>query len=513
MNLVTLIQSQTLATLLQALQPAGELAPGKTVEATLLSLDGDGVATAQVGEARIALVLAGPQARQSDLQPGATLVIKLDAPEEPGAPLRATLVETRPAAAQPPTPNPPTSNPPAAQPQAAPRDRYPATPAQAGAPPRQPPAEAPGTAVAASIQPGLAAVATRAAAPVVPAPTGTTTQPAAVAAPRAVAGPLLGQALARQDSLAPLFANLRSIAQGSVALVLPKPLLPLIEQVLAQAVPVERRALTPELLKDAVQRSGIFLETRQAAGTIPAPPQDLKAGLLALRAGLAPLVEKLTPDVPTEARAARQDAVRTEPGAPQLAEDQPAPLRTPPPRRDATLVPQPIAEPSLHAADGPLAVAETLLDQTEAALDRVTLSQYASLPPDAARADPSQGPRWLTEVPFAFQQGTAVVPLRIEQEPPRRGPAGVEPALWRLRFALDVEPMGPLQGVVTLQGRSVGVTLWAEREETSRMLRGATPGLEAALIQADFENGTIDVHTGQPRMVQPTAGQFLDRMS
>ena len=66
---------------------------------------------------------------------------------------------------------------------------------------------------------------------------------------------------------------------------------------------------------------------------------------------------------------------------------------------------------------------------------------------------------------------------------------------------------------VTLQGRSVGITLWAEREETSKLLRGASSGLEAALADAQFENGTIDIHTGQPRVAQPTAGQFLDRMS
>jgi hypothetical protein len=124
-----------------------------------------------------------------------------------------------------------------------------------------------------------------------------------------------------------------------------------------------------------------------------------------------------------------------------------------------------------------------------------------------------QSHRWLTELPLAFHNGAAMLPLQIEKEPPRRDTNGVAGPLWRVRFALDVEPMGPLQGVVTLQGRSVGITLWAEREETSRLLRGASPGLEAALIDAQFEHGTIDIHTGQPRVAQPTAGQFLDRMS
>ena len=86
------------------------------------------------------------------------------------------------------------------------------------------------------------------------------------ATPRALAGPLLGTALARQDSLAPLFANLRGLAEGSVSLVLPKPLLAAIDRVLAQAVPAERRPVTAQVLREAVQGSGLFLEARQANG-------------------------------------------------------------------------------------------------------------------------------------------------------------------------------------------------------------------------------------------------------
>ena len=124
-----------------------------------------------------------------------------------------------------------------------------------------------------------------------------------------------------------------------------------------------------------------------------------------------------------------------------------------------------------------------------------------------------QGQRWLTELPLAMQAGIAMMPLHVEKEPPRQGTQEVQAAIWRVRFALDVEPMGPLQGVVTLQGRQVGVSLWALREETSRLLRQAAPGLQAALLGASFEDGGVEVHLGQPRVLQPTAGQFLDRMS
>ena len=91
MNLAQLIQSQNLARLLQALDASGELTAGTTVRAHLLSLDPDGTATAAIGDAKITLVLAGPQAKQAALQPGATLLPHLEAPEQQGGDPRATL--------------------------------------------------------------------------------------------------------------------------------------------------------------------------------------------------------------------------------------------------------------------------------------------------------------------------------------------------------------------------------------------------------------------------------------
>ncbi len=87
MNIANLIQSQTLATLLQAMSPGASLAPGGIAEATLLSVDPDGRAIAQLGDFKLALVLAGPVAKQAVLQPGATLVLNFEAAETPGEPL------------------------------------------------------------------------------------------------------------------------------------------------------------------------------------------------------------------------------------------------------------------------------------------------------------------------------------------------------------------------------------------------------------------------------------------
>lgn len=534
MNLAQLVQSQNFATLLQALGVTGELTAGRTVQAKLLALEPDGTATAVIGDGKVALVLAGPQAKQAALQPGATLLLRLDPPEQPGGDLRATLVEVRPPAATPSSPPSPQAPAPATQ---APRPDIPAPagagpvarplPAAPGASPAAPPTPAaqPSTPAPPAVSnrpvPPLAAngsVTSPIAAPAAPAtPAGAAppSQPAiSAAAARALAGPLLGAVLQRQDSLAPLFANLRGLAQGSIALTLPKALLPAIDRVLAQSIPAEHQPVTAQRLKEAFQGSGLFMEARRAAGEAAPRQGDLKANLQALRETLLPIINSLSP--------------APKPGRPErtgfgLGPDQHAELatgssdqtaRAAPPRRDGPLLPQAAVEPTLSPGEKPLAIAETLLGQTEAALDRIKLSQYASLPLEHARQDGAQpAQRWLAEIPLAFQHGTAMLPMQVEREAPRRTVEGASPPLWRIRFALDVEPMGPLQGVVTLQGRDVGVTLWAEREETSHLLRGAAPGLETALLHADFASGAIDIHTGQPRVMQPTAGQFLDRLS
>lgn len=501
-NLAALLQSQNLATLLATLNNSSAFTAGKTVEAKLTSLESDGTATAIVNGIKVALVLAGPEAKQAALQPGASLILKLTAPAEPGAPLQATLVGTRPAPAVTDESALPTNT-----------GQQPAVLAS----PRQPAAAGAATLATAqmnSLRPAQAEVPTSQ--PAVPVPT-------IAPSPRAVAGPLLGAALGRQDSLAPLFANLGGLAQGSVALVLPKPLMTLVDQILAQRLPTAAsKPLTAEALKDAVARSGLFLEARQAAGETPTPQTDLKAGLLALRDMLKPAVEGAflsRPALPAEsgedAAPAPAPASRL-PGAAAYEQESAPPAATQsrlPPPRDGLLTPQPVQERSLSDAARPAAIAQTLFEQAEAGLDRIALAQYASLPQDGPRLDHQPQARWLTEIPLALPNGTAVMPLEIERDPPQPGSAQPDAPIWRVRFALDAEPLGALQGVVTLQGRALGVSFWAEREETSRLLRQATPDLETALLHSRFESADFEVFTGHPRQARAAAGQFLDRRS
>jgi hypothetical protein len=88
--------------------------------------------------------------------------------------------------------------------------------------------------------------------------------------------------------------------------------------------------------------------------------------------------------------------------------------------------------------------------------------------------------------------------------------------IWRARFSVDVEPMGPVHAQVTLVGNRAAVTLWAERPHSAAQLQDGRPLLVDALKQAELEPGGILCRAGAP-MVPPTsapaAGQFLDRAS
>ncbi|MBR0778420.1 flagellar hook-length control protein FliK [Bradyrhizobium diazoefficiens] len=107
------------------------------------------------------------------------------------------------------------------------------------------------------------------------------------------------EAVTRQGSQAPLFANLASVVTGSD---LPVGLKQAVLDVLAQQTPLDT-GLDGGDIKSAVQKSGLFLEASLAAGTIPSAGTmpDLKAALLVLRQTLATL--ETAPQAPAPAAA------------------------------------------------------------------------------------------------------------------------------------------------------------------------------------------------------------------
>ena len=367
-----------------------------------------------------------------------------------------------------------------------------------------------------------------------------------VAALTAVLTAAVQSSAARQNSLAPLLAD-----AGVAATVptLPEPVRQAAERLLALQPSLDE-TLSADSIKQALSRSGLFLEAHLSAAAeggadptaaghaavAPGPGDDLKAALIVLRGvlktwlatdagGVGNLATAATPSAtPGAANAA---ASRTPPLDPYLplpggadaagkAADPPAASAPPPPYRGAPTAAQPAAAPSITPDMTPHDIGKVLLGETDAALARQTLLQAASLPsqPGADLRLDQTGPRWNFEVPFMTPQGSAVAQFEIARDG-RNAPAeGLKP-VWRARFSLDVEPIGPVHAQIALIGARAAVTLWAERPDTSARLRDSAPALATALREAELEAGDVLVRVGAPpRPAEKVAsGRFLDRAS
>ena len=121
--------------------------------------------------------------------------------------------------------------------------------------------------------------------------------------------------------------------------------------------------------------------------------------------------------------------------------------------------------------------------------------------------------RWNFEIPLATPQGTAVAQFEIARDARSTAPDEAK-VVWRARFTLDMEPMGPVHALIALSGMRTAVTLWAERDASAARLRADAPALAEALALAELEPGDVQVRTGEPpRPRQAGAGKFLDRAS
>jgi hypothetical protein len=298
-------------------------------------------------------------------------------------------------------------------------------------------------------------------------------------------------AAARQGGLAPLLADLEQAADGDV---LPPPVAAAAARVLDLRLPLD--GLDAEALRQALARSGLFLEAGLAAAlpsaTADMAGTDLKAAMLVLRQLMKAWFDG-------------EPAPGFRPAVPASA--------PPPPYRGAPPSAQPAVPPFLSPHAPPGAIAQRLLADADAALARQTLLQVASLP-DAAAASlkaAQRGAQWAFEIPLATGQGSAIAQFEISRD--GQGAATDAPSVWRVRFSLNVEPMGPVHALIAVTGDRAAVTLWAEREASAARLRAGAGELAEALRGAALAPGDIQFRVGTPAAPPPAAGRFLDRAS
>lgn len=183
----------------------------------------------------------------------------------------------------------------------------------------------------------------------------------------------------------------------------------------------------------------------------------------------------------------------------------------PPPFRGAL----PVAQPPMQATIAGASLQEaatTMLAQTDAAIARHVMLQIASLP---ASQQPSHPPddhsvRLVFDIPLATPQGTTIVQVQVERDAPQRE---AQAPVLSVRFAVDIDPIGPVRARVAHIGGKTSVTMVAEKPASATALQQDIGSLRAALAQASLEPGDLHCLSHDQTRVTAPQGQFVNRAS
>jgi hypothetical protein len=275
----------------------------------------------------------------------------------------------------------------------------------------------------------------------------------------------------RQESAAPMLANLSWLAQGkNGASELPKAVMQAAAQ-LWQALPDADSLGDPKTLENAIRRSGTFLEANLAdtarGGTDPKLlGTDLKALMLSL------------------SRTLRDHGARPSAAHSDIAMNAPVPTSRGP---LSALNAAPATFSMLEAADQQL---NELSRQTDGAIARLTTTQITSTSPDPAMQS------MLVELPVRHEDRAAMLRLKVEHDSSRQRSGGGDS--WSVEAAMDLGQVGALHAKVTLSGHRIGVQLRAESPAMVDALSAHAGELEAILRESGLEIDRIVCLHGMP---------------
>lgn len=192
--------------------------------------------------------------------------------------------------------------------------------------------------------------------------------------------------------------------------------------------------------------------------------------------------------------------------------------KVPPPRKGALPIAQdPAVGERADTAEAAEQLARKTLERADGALQRILLEQWAVLDTsgEAAASVQRGGKEWTAELPLATRDGTSIVQMTVERDGKQGGQAGETAKVgWRVRFALDVEPIGPVHAQIGLSGEHLSVGLWIERREMAEKLAADIGSLTSALADGGSVLEAVHVTAGEPPATrgeaQSTSGHFID---
>ena len=362
--------------------------------------------------------------------------------------------------------------------------------------------------------------------------------------------------LPRQGPMTPLLSSLNQLATA------PRTALPgLIQQLirsLVRQMPTLEAAATPRGLKQAFQDSGVFLERHLLQPPAPgvshaALGADLKANLLRLlqllrdwpagehRGASAAGQKPGTGSTPDTTRTAASGPASAGVRAPitraaefSLAPRGPGNTGSPQPTpgagtsaagRSAAATPAAFAAPSAApplrgiapSAQAPARISldllnrsgllrTDLLQQTEAALARLQMTQLAAVPRDAERGLLE----WLLELPIRRGSELDLWSMRLSRDAPGEAQQGVTATpVWSVQLAFDLPGLGPMQAQVQITGHQVSTQFWVERAASLPLLRAHLHELRQAFLHIGLEVGALECRTGPMQPGTPASDQPL----
>ncbi|MCU7241055.1 flagellar hook-length control protein FliK [Pseudomonas peradeniyensis] len=265
------------------------------------------------------------------------------------------------------------------------------------------------------------------------------------------------------------------------------------ERLLA-SLPDARQLGDAKNLAQALNNSGAFLEAKLLGGLASGVAPDLKTQLVRLIAQLPnpPTGQALTPAQTSTLAHALPGFARSALGMLGQVSPRPQPGAFPLPSR--------LLQSLENEGD-----LQQLLRLAAAAISRLQSHALSSLQQSGPLENGNQQTTWQTEIPI--RHGQEFIPLQVKlqrEETPEqqadREREGRDPleAIWRIELAFDLSPLGPLQvQAQLLQGRLSG-QLWAEQEQTARLIDSQLGTLRERLLARGLDVGDLECHPGTP---------------
>lgn len=303
----------------------------------------------------------------------------------------------------------------------------------------------------------------------------------------------------RQGSLQGLLTALQNLPPPSSDGTdnLPPSLRDSIDQLFAD-LPDLQQMTTAKGVAQALNTSGLFMESRLLAGQNPTLVPDMKANLLRV---IAQLLPGLPDNVSYDAAAAANTLARAMPsvirnalGTLGLVAAPRVPINFPLPSRTLG---------NLEGKDD----LETLLKLAAGAISRLQSHQLGGLEQTRTNADGTQVTTWQLEIPMRNAHDIVPLQVRLQREDAPEREDTPETAsqevrekekLWRVELAFDLEPLGPLQVQAQLIAGSLSSQMWAQREGAAELISGELDNLRARLVACGLNVKELACNRGVP---------------